>query len=267
MWWIYWQKYRMIRLKFAQLFQLANPDWCSVLILISLKTAIKMHPVRKRSNSAFWCFLVGCCYRKTSNNGNEIHKLWPTHKYFYRSWKYDKKKLHICDRYEPAMSNRRALNAIFYVWVSVSHKCEAGVIQLRSETTADVSLPVGRWVMTQLDCMNAEIKQSDRKQQKSSCFTSLHTAEAPSRTDEKNVVKNESRWTQKWMVLPIWNVESKGCWPVAALSSHPAVYSGIAHYPQNICPHLYLLILNIEYCNNNKNRLRHWNWHKNICNL
>lgn len=83
------------RVKFAQLFQLANPDWCSVLILISLKTAIKMHPFRKRSNSAFWCFLVGCCYRKKSNNGNEIHKLWPTHKYFYMSWKNDKKVAHL----------------------------------------------------------------------------------------------------------------------------------------------------------------------------
>lgn len=47
-------------------------------------------------------------------------------------------------RYELMMSNRRALIAIFYVHLSVSHKCEAGVIQLRLKTTADVSIPVRR---------------------------------------------------------------------------------------------------------------------------
>lgn len=50
-----------------------------------------------------------------------------------------KKKLNICDRYEP---NRRALIFIFYVRVSVSHKCEAGALQQTLETTADVSFPV-----------------------------------------------------------------------------------------------------------------------------
>lgn len=47
-----------------------------------------------------------------------------------------KKKLNICDRC------RRALIFIFYVRVSVSHKCEAGALQPTLETTADVSFPV-----------------------------------------------------------------------------------------------------------------------------
>lgn len=165
--------------KFAQLFQLiiSGRDWFSVLILISLKTAIKMHPCRKRSNAAFWRFLVGCCYRKKKtiimvmkNINSDQHVNIST------CPENTIKKVSHIDRYEPMMSTRRALIAIFYVQVSVSHKCEAGVIQLRVETTADVSFPVGRRVMAQLDPVWTLrwSKITDRKQQKSSCFTSLH---------------------------------------------------------------------------------------------
>lgn len=68
-----------------------------------------------------------------------------------------KEKLNICDRYEP---NRRALIFIFYVWVSVSHKCEVGPLQPTLETSADVSFPVRGCVITQLDSINTNPAQS-----------------------------------------------------------------------------------------------------------
>lgn len=61
------------------------------------------------------------------------------------------KKLHISNRYEPMMSNRRALICVFYVRVFVSHKYEAAAIQPSLETKADARFPVRSWVMTQLD--------------------------------------------------------------------------------------------------------------------